>query len=907
MIMKRIKKWLVAFLAAVACVTLSIGLAGCANGDTEKVTLKLAGQTANASGEYSAELTEKDSKQFTVVVGSLKDYELQANSSDASVVTASVTQSALSVQAIKAGSAKVTLSEKSGKANELILNVTVKAAPVVAPESLFMTNLTEDASEKTGSGTLADPYTVTLAGGKSSTHNLTVQPAAADSRFTWTVGTVEEETFTASEADVVTATQSGAVLTVTSAVLPEDKDSDVYYIKGEALTGDLVVYVKVTVEKYVALESIAVNGLTAAADPATDGYDYILRTAKGTNWNMDKVAGRLTSGMGKPAGERPANGNVSYYHNVNVFSLTASPAEATDKDWIIAEEGNANIFNANPDGTWNVTGAGETIVTITNSASEASVKIKLVVEDTVYTGILKSTFNGVTAATNLDWAFDDHADDTTVTAKALLGQWHFAMNKTTSKPDGDDGNQKIFWLGGADRPYGFDIETRLDTSTGAKTSDTLALAWTKAAIPAGADKLEAIFGSHGSDSYTLGRIVLVKEDGTSYAVSGDWDSFGGKNVSFDIPEECKGATVAVVIEVRLTKANNNGEFQCKGVWITVPVTGITLEETSAEVSQGSVYQIIYNTVPTKVVDDSVTYSVTTQVAGGEGKITADKNGKLTIATDAPVGVYTVTVTSVADNSVKATLTVTVTGYVQVTDFSGSYTDKSGSHNLSGAEISAKKGANALDLEFVFGPEGASVQTYTVTYKDNGGEAAATSNVVSIAEGKLNFVYAGTVEVTVTPDAEEAKSLAITFTVTVREGSVLNWGTANQNSKDAILGGEDPWTMTNGNSGVGEGADIQGKNSYIEKTIDVSDMDTLIVYARIFKGQQNGATVYMEVTVDGTVIKPVGFDGNAYLEEIAANDNAQAFYYDLSGITGEVTIRMTNQTGYHFVIQQITIS
>ena len=112
------------------------------------------------------------------------------------------------------------------------------------------------------------------------------------------------------------------------------------------------------------------------------------------------------------------------------------------------------------------------------------------------------------------------------------------MNKTTYNPDGDDGNQKIFWLGGADRPYGFDIETRFDTGTGAKISDTLAIAWTKAAIPVGAEKLEAIFGSHGSDSYTQGRIVLVREDGTAYTL-GDWDNLGGKNVSYESPQNAR--------------------------------------------------------------------------------------------------------------------------------------------------------------------------------------------------------------------------------------------------------------------------------------------------------------------------------------------------------------------------------
>lgn len=707
-------------------------------------------------------------------------------------------------------------------------------------------------------------------------------------------------------------------------------DSAIYYVKGEAQTGDLTVYVKVTVEKYVELESIAVNGLTAAENPATDGYDYILKTAKGTNWNLDKVAGRLTSGMGKGENERPANENVSYYHSVNVFNCVPTPADATNTEWIITEEGNAGVFTVSPDGTWQATKAGETIVKITNSANEASVKIKLEVEDTLYTGILKSTYDGLTAATNLDWAFDDHADDKTVTAKSLLGQWHFAMNKTTSYPDLTDGNQKIFWLGDANRPYGFDMETRLDTKTGATTGDTLALAWTKATISAGADKLAGVFGSHSSDSYVLGRIVLVKEDGTSFTLTDGWENLGGKNVEYAIPSECKGATVAVVVEVRLNKAGENGEFQCKGLWITTPVTEIKLGETTATVSQGSIYNIEYTTVPTKVVDGSVNYSVSTEVAGGNDKITVDDDGVVTVAKDAPVGEYTVTVTSAVNNAVKATLTLTVEGYAPVTSFTGTYTDKSGSHDLAGAQISAKKGANAVDVAFAFNSD-ASTQTYTISYKDNdSATAATTSNVITIKDGKLNFVYAGTVQVTVTPDATEAAEKAITFTVTVREGTVLNWGAGGQNSRDAIIGEnlDDPWIMAgNCDRGVGEGADLQNGGT-LSNTVDLNDMATLEIYARTFvRNGEADAHMYVQIKyTDSNNEEHTEYilaedyeyaEGTHYVEvvntpdKIPGNpwDRGRSLTFDISGYAqyGNVEIIIGSEAGNHCVIQQITIS
>ena len=923
--MNRIKKLLVTFLAVIASFALAIGVVACADeeGGVEKVTLKLAGETANASGEYSLTLTEGGNKQYTLVVGTLTDYELSAKSSDETVATATATATSLSVQAKKAGSAKITLSEKSGKANNLILNVTVEAAPVVEPTGLIISNLTEDANERTGTGTIADPYTVTVADGRSSVHTLTVQPAGADGVFTWTVGTVDGTTFTAGTDTLVTAAQSGNTLTITSGALAAEKDQDIYYIQGKAQTGELTVYIKVTVNKYVALTGITVNGLTEAPDGAE--YDYVLNTAKGTNWNLDKVAGRLTSGMGKPENEIPGEGKVDYYHSVNKFSLTATPAEATDKDWIIAEEGGANIFTANPDGTWSVTGTGETVVKITNVAEEASVKIKLTVADTVYPGVLKSKYDAATAETNLDWAFDDHADDQQMTARSLLNKWYFAMNKTTGSPDGDDGNQKIFWLGGGARPYGFDLEMRLDTDTGAKVGDTLALAWTKATIPAGATTLQAIIGNNNKD-FTKYRIVLVKEDGASYVISGNgWivkESDGnGTRVEYDIPADCKGQTVAIVFEAGLTKAGENAEFHCKGVWINVPITGITLAETTTSLSRGSAdYQIRYFTTPSKVIDDSVTYTVSTEVAGGDGKVTVDENGNVAIALDAPLGDYTVTVTSTVNPEATAALTITVTGYNAVTAFTGTYTDRTGTHDFESGqtEIRGKKGADAITLAFSFQPVDASVQSYTITYKDNNADtAAASSNVVAISDGKLNFAYAGTVEVTVTPDAEEAASMAIVFTVTVVEGTVLNW-----DGKDAILNGEsennpDKWNMTGGNRGVGEGADIhndgnKSKESYLEKEITLTaDMDTLVVYARIFAGQQGGdhEDMIMKITVGDEEIFLMGTESDrATLHDDSSGEQKTPFYFDISKFAGQtVTIRITNISSWHCVIQQITIS
>lgn len=146
-------------------------------------------------------------------------------------------------------------------------------------------------------------------------------------------------------------------------------------------------------------------------------------------------------------------------------------------------ESNEGIFTLSSDGNWTADAAGSTVITVSNTSGEAEIKIKVDVVDTLYNGVLRSEYDEMEANAECYWNFDSNPDDYEAT-KAMLEDWQLVMNKTTSDPNGDDGNQKMFYLGTATRVYGIGLETQIDSSTGLSSGAVTALTWTKAAIPA---------------------------------------------------------------------------------------------------------------------------------------------------------------------------------------------------------------------------------------------------------------------------------------------------------------------------------------------------------------------------------------------------------------------------------------
>lgn len=121
-------------------------------------------------------------------------------------------------------------------------------------------------------------------------------------------------------------------------------------------------------------------------------------------------------------------------------------------------------------------------------------------------------------------------------------------------------------------------------------------------------------------------------------------------------------------------------------------------------------------------------------------------------------------------------------------------------------------------------------------------------------------------------------------------------------------GRSLWTITGSNTGVGEGADLQGgqRSSYGSmsySTAVLSDYEFMKVKGRMFNGQDSNDGSFT-VTVGGTTVYPVGSSSDATLS--CTTDNSSIYYYDLSDYidtTVNIVITCTSNT-YHCVIQTI---
>lgn len=778
--MKRVKALLCIVFALLLGVCFTFAACEPSTDDT-KATIGIGGQTADADGEYSLTLEEGKSGAYTLIVGTLTDYSFSVTSSASEVATGSVSGTQLTVSALAEGSAKLTVSEASEKANDLVINVTVTASEDPgADEDVTGVSIS---NTRGGTGTIADPYTVSMAESNSSEHTLVVRPNGADNTFTWEVGAIENGTFTAG-GDAISATQDGTKLTITST-----EQIGTYALRGTAQAGGFTVYLQVTVTEYTKLTGIEAN-LTA---DSTDEYDYVLVTAKGTSWDMTNGMSKrgetiLAGGAGKTQYQIPLEENLTYFASLYAMTFTPVPAEASSTTWV-ASYSTESIFTLDPNsGTWSADAAGETIVTVTNVPEEASITIKVTVEDTLYTGILSSAYAAEKTSDKTGWNFDGFPDPwgegDAEKAMALYSDWNLVMNKTTSDAgstaEGGDGGQKIFYAGDPDRVYGVDMELRVDSSTGlnANTDNTIALMWAKVNMPAQATTFTIKIGTNtGNKDFLNYRVVFVAGDGSVSDISGGWiakeEDGTGTNATYTIPESAKGKEGALVIEYALSKANDNIEAIVKDIQIATytPVESVTANPDAASVGQGGQYTVQTTVAPANATDKSLTYAVTTAPETGyTTDITVNSNGVISVSPDAVPGAYTITITSNDNAEATDTFTLTVTEYVAVTEFKGILTlggrevNYGTAGQLDGAALTASYDANGIytDPALTFAAqfnENASVVTYSVAVNGTGVAWNADNNT-------FTFNAVGTSEITITPTDNE--DLAISFTVNVVE-------------------------------------------------------------------------------------------------------------------------------------------
>ncbi len=778
--MKRVKALLCIVFALLLGVCFTFAACEPSTDDT-KATIGIGGQTADADGEYSLTLEEGKSGAYTLIVGTLTDYSFSVTSSASEVATGSVSGTQLTVRALAEGSAKLTVSEASEKANDLVINVTVTASEDPgADEDVTGVSIS---NTRGGTGTIADPYTVSMAESNSSEHTLVVRPNGADNTFTWEVGAIENGTFTAG-GDAISATQDGTKLTITST-----EQIGTYALRGTAQAGGFTVYLQVTVTEYTKLTGIEAN----LTEDSTDEYDYVLVTAKGTSWDMTNgMSNRgetiLAGGAGKTQYQIPLEENLTYFASLYAMTFTPVPAEASSTTWV-ASYSKEGIFTLDPNsGTWSADAAGETIVTVTNVPEEASITIKVTVEDTLYTGILSSAYAAETTSDKTGWNFDGFPDPwgegDAEKAMALYSDWNLVMNKTTSDAgstaEGGDGGQKIFYAGDPDRVYGVDMELRVDSSTGlnANTDNTIALMWAKVNMPAQATTFTIKIGTNtGNKDFLNYRVVFVAGDGSVSDISGGWiakeEDGTGTNATYTIPESAKGKEGALVIEYALSKANDNIEAIVKDIQIATytPVESVTANPDAASVGQGGQYTVQTTVAPANATDKSLTYAVTTAPETGyTTDITVNSNGVISVSPDAVPGAYTITITSNDNAEATDTFTLTVTEYVAVTEFNGTLSlggrevNYGTAGQLDGAALTASYDANGIytDPALTFAAqfnENASVVTYSVAVNGTGVAWNADNNT-------FTFNAVGTSEITITPTDNE--DLAISFTVNVVE-------------------------------------------------------------------------------------------------------------------------------------------
>lgn len=778
--MKRVKALLCIVFALLLGVCFTFAACEPSTDDT-KATIGIGGQTADADGEYSLTLEEGKSGAYTLIVGTLTDYSFSVTSSASEVATGSVSGTQLTVSALAEGSAKLTVSEASEKANDLVINVTVTASEDPgADEDVTGVSIS---STRGGTGTIADPYTVSMAESNSSEHTLVVRPNGADNTFTWEVGAIENGTFTAG-GDAISATQDGTKLTITST-----EQIGTYALRGTAQAGGFTVYLQVTVTEYTKLTGIEAN----LTEDSTDEYDYVLVTAKGTSWDMTNGMSKrgetiLAGGAGKTQYQIPLEENLTYFASLYAMTFTPVPAEASSTTWV-ASYSTEGIFTLDPNsGTWSADAAGETIVTVTNVPEEASITIKVTVEDTLYTGILSSAYAAEKTSDKTGWNFDGFPDPwgegDAEKAMALYSDWNLVMNKTTSDAgstaEGGDGGQKIFYAGDPDRVYGVDMELRVDSSTGlnANTDNTIALMWAKVNMPAQATTFTIKIGTNtGNKDFLNYRVVFVAGDGSVSDISGGWiakeEDGTGTNATYTIPESAKGKEGALVIEYALSKANDNIEAIVKDIQIATytPVESVTANPDAASVGQGGQYTVQTTVAPANATDKSLTYAVTTAPETGyTTDITVNSNGVISVSPDAVPGAYTITITSNDNAEATDTFTLTVTEYVAVTEFNGALSlggrevNYGTAGQLDGAALTASYDANGIytDPALTFAAqfnENASVVTYSVAVNGTGVAWNADNNT-------FTFNAVGTSEITITPTDNE--DLAISFTVNVVE-------------------------------------------------------------------------------------------------------------------------------------------
>lgn len=811
--------------------------------------------------------------------------------------------------------------------------------------------------DENGEGTLENPYSINVSQGFTTSVPYVVQPNnATNKELKWEVGRINNGAFEiASDTGVsVTSTASPAQISVSSTA------TGVVTIKASTQDGsNIETYININIQSYVGVTDIKVDGLLESED---EQYDYIFKTALGTTWDMsgdqlqrgkDILAGNLDNVKGKQIPR-----NLTYWPNLYSMNINVLPESASDRSFTV-ESSNDEVFKLKTDGSYEITGAGEAVVTIKSYVQpEVEAKIKVEVADTLYPGVLKSVYDETTTSINTAWNLDPDVKGDEA-HMALYDDWHLIMMQT-NEPRGStgiDNNQKIFYMGSSDAPYGIDLENHVSSSSGGDTTKASSLIWAKVNVPLNAKTFNVKIGSTGSAIQGEYRVTYVTEDdGVAHILSGDtnegWKGFSGPNQEstekFVLTEDLLGTTGAMVIEHRVPTKDGNAELSIKALNFEgqVDPTGIEMDRTSGTFKPGDTFNLGAHVTPDNVTNGAINYYMDPD---SEGKgVSVDSNGQVTIGLETLDGTYIIWAESVANTAYKISYTLTVDAGSQTKDWNNKseilngvggeqwvYTDGSefDSGVGEGADLRVSgEGWSSIALENRAVKTGSFILTYGArtfvrsnpqdqeTFPEFAVKVTNSEGITSIIKpiGSNDEYLLVNQDDPVHPryDLSEYIGQTVTIEIGIRVGGhgvvteIHFEGNDNLNtqwtSKTEILQGG--WTVTGDtDNGVGEGVDILHTGSYLSQSFLIGSYnDELTVGFRVF--HRDGET-YPDIKIvvvkdsEETIVRANGQENDTVTVD---TDEVQNFTYDLSAYRGEkveIRIQLANNAT-HCVITQI---
>ena len=546
------------------------------------------------------------------------------------------------------------------------------------PDEVLVSSIdaSSDGEDFTGEGSLASPYAFALAQGQSLKATLLISPSNADNKeLDVKVGKIENGSFEEVSNTGLSAAIANGKVTFTASEDIAGGDYAVCLITKDGSNKSL--YFKASVTAFVDVTDISVAALKPCEE---EGFDYEYTTLLGTHWDITKGItlrgqGLLDGTVGYGGLQTPRN--LTYYPCVYNLDISVSPADASNAE-LKFETSNADVFVVKNGGVFEVKGAGEATITISSlSNPDVSVKIKVTVLNAIYPGIDQTEYAAATASGITDWNMDQW-DNNPDAQTAAYDDWHMVMMQCNySIPEcGIDHNQKIFYMGSTDRPYGICLENGFgyyatgggelaDVTSPCILTEAASLIWAKITIPSGAEELKFKISSNSKTKYiSKFRVVFVAEDGTVTALlNGEGEEFTPINQQADafpsyvIPEALRGQTGALVVEHYLNEQHDNAEFQIKRIYFSgyTPVSSVALESDSTTLQPGGSVQILPKINPQDASNKALTFEILENKTG----ITVDASGKVTVDEACEDGEFVIRVKSVDNPEKYADYTLTV--------------------------------------------------------------------------------------------------------------------------------------------------------------------------------------------------------------------------------------------------------